>query len=413
MSYTVTISAIKKLVLCCIFATCCLSFADWFNNDIILQPTTSGPAMGPDPEFCSHRDGTPKPESEWIPIPGNMDPNFDPGDFFIRGRLVYQDDNGNMQGADSVRLILQMDYKGTWISVHNFHSDHCGFFDEKIDAALTAPRNFRLIAVAGNGKVRVMTPDNHGTPNKEWGFIMHTENNFQAGLMDVGVRQPTRLDDAEALNVYNTNMRAWRWTASNSGNLYVLDRLNVRYPNDVTKYRNGELFVAPNWDAWDEKKQTLLFARHVLEDIATMPGFSCNGGCDIWCDESAPTAYVLGFAQWFTTSVITDYNKISGLPPIAVDDWESLGQCGTATPTYGKIGYFAAYLNDLADKNQDDHPQHGGADKAMIGRLPILWVIASYEPWNELDFIFGLSYSVQIFDAELAETTADVGYFWP
>lgn len=366
----------------------------------------------------------------------------------FRGRFVYQRPDGQIVGADHIRVWVFDDdglasdplpdeiiWEGT--------TDVNGYFDSGVilwDDCDAVGCDEPDIYVHFECDTPIAQVQESGVLEEDyfWRTMDNIIENFTGTEVNFGTLAPGNPDEHAAVHIWNSIIRAHRFVYDRSGiHLPIVD---VQWPEDESgAWYNPffeEIHIGPD-RTWNEGTHTHEFGHHFLENRAVNPAPDyCNGFCDgadpgcdyddncpneghcAWCRETDHDAFNEGWPNWLADTVLRDYSVRytfeDGTPyqPFQGREFENLDTCCVDDTVHDPVrteGFVAALLRDIDDATQDDHNGDGIMDLLCLGPEEIFRVVDEAEPVTVLDFISAFRATYPQYTAELWSTAFNVG----
>jgi len=223
-------------------------------------------------------------------------------------------------------------------------------------------------------------------------------DNYTGTVLDIGTHQPANEGQRPALHILNQLTRAWIYVDSEGWDTPTVD---AQWPDGNSgAWYNGAIHISSESE-WHEPTIVHEWGHHWIKSFARQRSPSyCNGYCDTptcghcaWCPETDGIAYSEGWPDWLSEHLTRYFGTRYTPGPLSHYSFESLNECFDGTNLFLSDpliteGPFAAFLLDLEDSAQDDHPEYSlGIDALDFSFAGVLGYTDSYEPETALQFI--------------------------
>lgn len=364
------------------------------------------------------------------------------------GRFVYQRGDGQIVGADNIRVwVFDDDGLASDPLVDEIiwegKTDQNGYFDSGVimwDDCDVVGCDDPDIYVHFECDTEIAQVQESGVGEEDyfWRTMDNIIEDFTGTEVNFGTLAPADHAEDPAVHIWNSIIRAHRFIQDVSGiDLPIVD---VQWPESGNgAYYNPfyeEIHISPDRE-WNEGTHTHEYGHHFLENRAVNPSPDyCNGfcdgstaGCDFdadcpdeghcqWCPETDHDAFNEGWPNWLADVVTRDYaNRYTfedGSPFTALvpRPLENLDVCCADNMSYDPTlteGFVGALMRDIEDGTQDDHDGDGIMDIMCLGSEEIFYVVDTYEPVTVLDFITAFRTEYPQHRGDLWATAFNVG----
>ncbi len=337
----------------------------------------------------------------------------DKRDYSIRvhGRFVYHRPDGLTAGVDGATIWV-MDEDDDWDDhLAMIVTDHDGYFDQTFNYDQSESPDIYLDIEASNNRVTV---EDSGLLEENYTWESGTRDDYDGTDIDYGWFTGSDESAHPVLHILTTATRAWRWY--NDLGYTNIDYTEIQWPEDPEDgswYNPTFEEIHIDTDShWSEPTIAHEYSHHWVDQFAgdSIDDY-CNdpercdddGDCGhcMWCQESSVDAFGEGFGDWMRASLCRTYGARYGIglldssavDPDGIRYVERLDYCGDAgfgvyDDPWQTEGYFAALLNDLEDREEDNDPHTDlGQDELWLGPDEIVWVVDHFGPQTPLAFI--------------------------
>ncbi len=319
------------------------------------------------------------------------EPEGDRRSVLMTGRIVFEDDDGQLVPAKNILVIIS---ESIWPNIIT-NTDMDGNFS--INASISGEPNMHVWAFAANTKVEV---EEFTLTEGTWNFTGPSET-IEGSSHDFGTVMPSGTQTRQAFMIANTIQ---------TGAEFYADRFDISMPHVEVLWSDDyggsyfnfvfeEVHLAPH-DGWKEGTILHEYGHFWANNNTAIPDFAyCNDTCDdgfgyltiwdcghcMWCEENAGIAYSEGLAHFFSRLVTDDMKRNSPVPNtinekrihvLGTDPTEECGQNPQRTE-----GFFAAFIYDIADELNEDDPRTPGFRDELSGRADeVFEALVQYRP---------------------------------
>jgi hypothetical protein len=328
-------------------------------------------------------------------------------DITVRGRIVYdRPPNGACSNAATI---------GVDNAEVEVHDDDPIINEVKVSGSTDADGNFSLtfhwqpvqeLEANPDIFIKVKTQNAHVRVEDPYvEFIAYswrssTTNKYSGTDLDLGTQNVNT--DKAAFHILTNLTRAWRWSNDRGHNVGFVE---VKWPsNDLLPSHysasTATLHIQQE-DSWREVLHVHEWGHHWTNSLAVweMPTYfnphcTVTGHCH-WCSENSTAAYLEGFANWLSDTIVQSFEPASCTRDndVATD---LLAKCTdpddlTFNDPYTTEGFFSALLRDIEDDtpNDDDphYPNDNYRDVLALGVDEILDVADFDGPLSPVAFL--------------------------
>jgi hypothetical protein len=253
----------------------------------------------------------------------------------------------------------------------------------------------------------------------------HIHEDFTGSEIHFGTVWPSDAGEMPALHIWNSLVRAHRYTSSASG--IDVDHVDVQWPetDSSTSYYIeffDEIYIIAA-SQWYEGTFTHEYGHHFMANHSINQETDyCNGYCDgeepctsgtdcedpghcLWCPENNHDAWNEGVPNWLADTVLRSYPRdyqfddCTPFEPFDERGYEDIGLCcqdGQSHDPWITEGFVSALLRDVDDERDDAHDDSdddsegwGGntTDCMDLGADEILTVVTVDVPTNAAEFL--------------------------
>ncbi len=316
----------------------------------------------------------------------------------VRGRLVYQRQDGRWAGVDGIMVEI-WDDDGWWgpEQLSSTYTDADGYFSRTFNYTNGADDPDIWLMIRGWSEHAYLRTEDGGYGHG-YGWSTGIVENYGGTDLDWGTLTITEEREMCVLHLLSTLTRVHRWIEEHGGG--DAPHVTLVWPGwDSTHpdYYDDTISICCGHQ-WREDTLAFLYGHHWLTHFSAHPWSDlCNGVCDgddycsscYWCGENPAGAYLAGWSDWladaFTRSLEDDY----GLDALWHRDFESLDTCeGSYADPLNSEGFTAAVLRDIEDGEQDAHGVYGDwRDALALGPQEIFTVANLDRPVSSLEFL--------------------------
>jgi len=333
----------------------------------------------------------------------------------VHGRLVYHRPDGITAGVDGATIRV-MDEDDDWDDeLAAFVTDANGYFDHTFNYDMDEDPDVYLEIEAANGRVTV---EDSGLLEENYTWESSTRDDFEGTDIDYGWFTGSDESLHPVLHILTAATRSWRWYADLGYS--NIDYTEIQWPEDP---EDGSWYN-PYWEEihidtdshWSEPTIAHEYSHHWVQEYAadSIDDYCneperCEDGDDcghcLWCQESSYDAFGEGFGDWMRVSLCRGYGARYGIGPVdsstidpsGIRYIESVDYCadagyGVYDDPWRTEGFFAALLNDLEDREEDnDFHSDLGQDELWLGPNEIVSIVDSFHPQTPVAFIFAFN----------------------
>lgn len=361
-------------------------------------------------------------------------PTVDDDFIRLRGRVVYQRDDGVTLGVDNIRVRISDDdtivpgdlqYEVMWEG----HTDVHGWFDVTIkwdDCDIIGCDDPDLFFEIFADNAWVIAGHTETNPTQYWWWSGGFIPDYGGNDADFGTIMLPAADHG-ALHTFNSLTRSHRYGAAHGGMAPAQVSVLVPSANDNTSYNPaGQRIRIGVTELWNEGTHAHEYGHHLSNNFSVLaPSNYSNGFCDVpnpghcvWCPENATDAWQEGWANWYGSRLIRTWLADYGITPNAINDnryvLETAVLCpqdNTAYPQTITEGYVGMLLRDIEDFENDDStpPSDCRRDLLSLGDGPIFTVFRDDDPTTVTDFTAKFRARYAQHDQNLWSTASHVG----
>lgn len=397
---------------------------------LLVTPSLVGSQFNYGAEDPFPRDGTDAAR----PVKGGLAlfDNWKARDITVRGRIVYERpatgscsstaiigvDNAEVEVHDEDPIISEVKVSGPTDADGNFSLT----FHWVPVAELEANPDIYIKVKSFNSHVRVEDPYLEFIA---YSWRSSTTDAYEETNLDLGTQYVNT--DKAAFHILTNLTRAWRWSNARGHNVGFVE---VKWPSNDLLPSHYSASTATlhieQADSWKEVLHVHEWGHHWTNSLAVweLPTYfddhcEWNGHCH-WCSENPTAAYIEGFANWLSDTIVQSFNPPSCSRDLDVAS-DMVEVCTdpddpTFNDPYTTEGFFSALLRDIEDDNYDDDPHYPNdnyLDVLALGVDEILNVADFDAPLSPVVFINAFMARYPHLACDLWDTSRNNGFVVP